>query len=254
MPDKKYKLSADQIETLVEGMGASIATDRITVDGCPVGYMYREPPDHQQDSGWRFFAGDESQEYNDDAGNLGLYSVNTIVNYDRDILPFVRASIGSAFAREGENGEMIPVESPVDPDKCLHPDFPVVSEEFRLSENWSVYLPRPFNRRIEEKSMVLWRPGLTIYFNAFGSPPGLDVEQMSEHFKSNASSEAYEMTDVVLENVRQLSYRLIEDKVFALYTMAMVDTGMLEASIYFDRDEDIAVARKIADSMSYQGS
>ncbi len=254
MSDKNYKLSADQIETLIDGMGACIATDRITVDGCPVSYMYREPPHNAQDSGWRFFAGDESDAYIEQTEHHGVYEVNTIANYDRDILPIAHAPIGSAFAREGENGELIPVESPVNPDDCLHPDFPVVSQNYRLSENWTVYLPRLFNRRIEEKSMVLWRPGLTIYFNAFGSSPGLNVEQMVEHFKSNASSEAYEMKDVVLENVRQLSYRLIEDEVFALYTMAIVDSGILEASIYFDRDEDIAVAREIADSIKYLGS
>ncbi len=40
-----------------------IATDRITVDGLPVGYMYREKPEEGNpfegyDSGWRFTAGD----------------------------------------------------------------------------------------------------------------------------------------------------------------------------------------------------
>ena len=45
-----------------------IATDRITVDGMPVGYMYREKPKEgawfeEYDSGWRFTAGDESDEY-----------------------------------------------------------------------------------------------------------------------------------------------------------------------------------------------
>lgn len=41
------------------------ATDRILVDGCKVGYMYREEPDSDSsmpDSGWRFNAGDESKE------------------------------------------------------------------------------------------------------------------------------------------------------------------------------------------------
>ncbi len=40
---KQFKLSPSQIQTLVTGYGSCIATDRITVDGMKVGYMYREP-------------------------------------------------------------------------------------------------------------------------------------------------------------------------------------------------------------------
>ena len=37
-----------------------LVSDRITKDGCKVGYMYREEPDDSApDSGWRFMAGDE---------------------------------------------------------------------------------------------------------------------------------------------------------------------------------------------------
>lgn len=36
---------------------------RVWNDGGPIGYLYREPPDNERDSGWRIFAGDESDEY-----------------------------------------------------------------------------------------------------------------------------------------------------------------------------------------------
>jgi hypothetical protein len=47
--------------------------------------MYREAPDNPDDSGWRFFAGDESQEYLDNSRNLEIENVNTIANYDPEI-------------------------------------------------------------------------------------------------------------------------------------------------------------------------
>ena len=62
---KKFRLRPHQIRPVATGRGACIATDRITVDGHPVCYAYREAPDFDVDSGWRFFAGDESQEYVD---------------------------------------------------------------------------------------------------------------------------------------------------------------------------------------------
>jgi len=97
--DKAFKIPGDQIRQLIPNMGGCYASGRITVDGAPVGYMYREQPDKDVDSGWRFFAGDESQEYADNPDNLAIYEVNTICNYDRAIIPFLDAPIGSAFGR-----------------------------------------------------------------------------------------------------------------------------------------------------------
>jgi len=62
--------------------------------------MYREEPDNDFDSGWRFTAGDESDEYMDDPGNSGIYALNTIANYDPEIIPFLNAPYSSAFARD----------------------------------------------------------------------------------------------------------------------------------------------------------
>ncbi len=75
-------------------MGYCIATDRITVDGEKVGYMYREQPDDSSDSGWRFFAGDESQDYINNPDNISIYDVNTIANYDPSIIKYLDSDIG----------------------------------------------------------------------------------------------------------------------------------------------------------------
>jgi hypothetical protein len=96
---KKFKLRADQIRNLVGPMGGALATDRITVDGMPVGYMYRETPDRPEDSGWRFFSGDEDQAYVDDAANTSIYAVNTIANYDPDIIGFLETPAPCAFEK-----------------------------------------------------------------------------------------------------------------------------------------------------------
>ena len=100
---KRFYLRADQIKPLAYGHGACFATDMITVDGQKVGYMYREEPN--RDSGWVFLAGLESQEYLDDSENLAIYDVNTIANYDPEIIPFLDAPSGSAFARNPDSGE-----------------------------------------------------------------------------------------------------------------------------------------------------
>ncbi len=108
--EKKFRLSADRIKELIPPMGGCFATDRITVDGKRVGYMYREEPDNDADSGWRLLAGDETEQYMDGAANHGYYDVNTLCNYDTDIIPFLKSPVGSAFARDPMTGKLDPVE------------------------------------------------------------------------------------------------------------------------------------------------
>lgn len=116
--NKKFKLSANQIRDVATGHGGCIATDKITVEGERVRFMYREEPSNDVDSGWRFMSGYESDEYMNDAENHGVYDVNTIANYDPDIVPFLDAPIGSAFERP-EGDQFVEVEfSP--PSESLH--------------------------------------------------------------------------------------------------------------------------------------
>ena len=107
---KRFKLGAEQIRPLAEGYGACFATDMITVDGRRVAFMYREAPDNDVDSGWRFMSGCESDAYMNDSKNHGLYDVNTIANYDPDIIPFLNAPEGSAFERRNGSGPFEAVE------------------------------------------------------------------------------------------------------------------------------------------------
>lgn len=102
MKEKTFKLRADEIKELAVGYGACFATDHITVEGMQVGFMYREEADRPIDSGWRFFSGEESQEYVDDLDNTAIYDVNTIANYDPAIIPYLNAPPGSAFGRQGD--------------------------------------------------------------------------------------------------------------------------------------------------------
>jgi hypothetical protein len=100
MAKKKFALRADQIRPLVENRGGCCATDRITVEGSKVGYMYRDEPASAQDSGWVFTAGDESQDYMDNSENHGIYDLNTIANFDPDVIPLLDAPPGTAFERQ----------------------------------------------------------------------------------------------------------------------------------------------------------
>ena len=101
------------MKAIVPGFGGCYATDLITVGGMRIGYMYREAPDFGGDSGWRFFSGTETQDYVDDPRNTEIYDVNTIANYDPDIVALLDAATGSAFVRSS-SGEFVPDVPPGD--------------------------------------------------------------------------------------------------------------------------------------------
>ena len=62
MKEKVFFLPANAIKpNLAPGRGSCFASDLITVKGYPVGFMYREEPDNDLDSGWHFFSGSESK-------------------------------------------------------------------------------------------------------------------------------------------------------------------------------------------------
>jgi hypothetical protein len=106
---KRYKLSADALRPIAEGHGACIASDQITVDGNPVRFMYREAAIHAVDSGWRFLSGLESDAYMREASNHAFYDCNTIANYDRTIVPYLEAPIGSVFEKPPGTAEFAAV-------------------------------------------------------------------------------------------------------------------------------------------------
>lgn len=107
---KRFARDLTHPERLIDSSEGCIATDRILVEGARVGLMYREAPSRSfADSGWRFLAGDETQEYIENPDNAGIYPLNTLCNCDREILPFLASGEGSAFRRD-ENGVFRPVQ------------------------------------------------------------------------------------------------------------------------------------------------
>ena len=96
---KQYRLKAEDIKELAPGYGAALVTDRITVEGMPVRFMYRASPDNSSDSGWRFMSGTEDDAYMNDADKHSLMDVNTIANFDPSIVPFLDAPVGSTYEK-----------------------------------------------------------------------------------------------------------------------------------------------------------
>lgn len=263
-PAKKFAPLPGPVRPLAEGLGGCFATDMITVEGRKVGYMYREEPDFDADSGWRFTAGRESRAYMDDADNTGIYHVNLIANYDPDIVPFLDAPAGTAFERQGRAGRFVQVRGePWAPGakppakKWPPPGFPVVEGDHRLTDTWSIHLPERFARRIEEGSLVLWRPGLTIWLTAWNNDKGESRAKRLASIKKSASKKRYAEKVDRADAVTRYSYRLRDEnedgEVESVYGFVIGDGGHLQLSIYFDDPADEAEARQLVEGVAVRG-
>jgi hypothetical protein len=80
-------------------------TRRVLYDGEPAGYLYREEPDEDEDSGWRITAGDESQAYMDDSSNIAVVSLGAVLREDDSIVKLLDAPVGTAYVLSPETGD-----------------------------------------------------------------------------------------------------------------------------------------------------
>lgn len=88
-------------------LGYIIASHEVARSGKRVGYLYRERPDNELDSGWRVFSGHESQAFADDAGNFAMYNASTIVQIDPSIAPLLSHDPPVAFERDPDTGAFV---------------------------------------------------------------------------------------------------------------------------------------------------
>lgn len=99
--DKVFKIKPEDMKRIVDDERGCLATDKITVEGMKVGFMYRERLDEdiENDSGWRFLSGTEDQDYVDDNDNSEILTINQVANYDAAIIPYLKSKIGSSWER-----------------------------------------------------------------------------------------------------------------------------------------------------------
>jgi hypothetical protein len=135
----------------------------------------------------------------------------------------------------------------------LHPDFPVVEGEYRMTEGWSIILPKRFNRRVEGNSLVIWRPGFTIWITVWGNDRNESKEEQLAWIKTKMSPDAFDLEELSDDGVLRFAYRLKEksddNRVAALYGFAFGDDGYVQTAIYFDDEAALQMAKTIWKSL-----
>ena len=85
----------------MNNFGYVLASKMLIDNKRKVRFMYREKS-KGDDSGWRFFCGDEDQNYADNPNNIAIYDIQSILDIDRSVLPYLSAAPGIALERVKE--------------------------------------------------------------------------------------------------------------------------------------------------------
>ena len=133
------------------------------------------------------------------------------------------------------------------------PGYPLVQGEHRLTDAWSIHLPESFARRIEEGSLVLWRPGLTLWMTAWGNDNGESQAERLKWVKERASPDRTNERVTRAGGVTRFAYRLVDrnedGEVASLNAVLFGDDEQLQVAAYFDTEADEATAVQLIDSI-----
>jgi hypothetical protein len=134
------------------------------------------------------------------------------------------------------------------------PQFPRVHGDYQMTPNWRVTLPDEFAKRFENgefgTDLVLWRPGITCWITAYNQKEGETPAATLEWRKSNKPKEAIQ--EFEFRDSKPLRYGFLlhekpkDDKErWGLHTLTFGESGHVLMVIYFDRRQDLEIAKKI---------
>ena len=138
----------------------------------------------------------------------------------------------------------------------LHPDFPVVEGPHPLTPEWTIALAEPFNRRIEEGDLVLWRPDVTAWIAIWHNDEGASIALRLDDLKQHMSAEAYDIEQEQVGGTLYFSYRLAEEpepgqepREPGFYSYVFADDSHVQMAVYIDDEDDAGAARALHRSL-----
>ena len=131
----------------------------------------------------------------------------------------------------------------------LHPDFPVVNGDYVMTKGWRLALPEDFNRRIEDGSLVLWRPELTLWINVWHGEGKVLVEDVLARLLADASAGRSEEKLDKSGGIARLTYELAEDDGDAVNGFVVYPQGYAQIAAYYDSPQARTLAYQVIASV-----
>lgn len=219
-------------------IGGLMASKMIVDENRKPRFMYREKRTRPEDSGWRIFSGFETDAYNDDPANIGIYNPSTVLKIDPSIKDLLLKGIGSVYEKT-ENDEWYKVL-----DFDLEDDFMTTH---RLTEKWIIEINNLFERSIEADGTLYYTTGdKSIRLAVWNSDK--DKQELYTDYNQDIESrdqskdktlEKFEFSDKDIARIGYLIEEHDSDKTYSvIYGFSIIDQGIIQIAIYFDERSD----------------
>jgi hypothetical protein len=222
-------------------IGFVIATKRVVEEENKACFMYRHEPIDAQDSGWRIFAGDESEEYMNNPENSDIYPPVTLLTLDDSIRELLLMPVGSAFMREDPTSEWRETK-----------DFSFTEaggpEGQALGGGWTVKISSWFEKFEEEDGdFVFVMPGRTARVAIWEFPDKTheQVVQMHRDFIDHRDAtefptlESFDLSEVGITRIGFVVEESDDEHSYkVLHGYTAIGSQVAQAVLYYDEDAD----------------
>jgi hypothetical protein len=219
-------------------IGGITVSKMISKEGKDILFMFRGLEINEMDSGWVLFSAYENDEYANNPDNYEIYSLESVLKFDSDILNNFLNPVGAVFERKSKTHSWeIVYDYPLEDD--------IISEK-TLSDNWKIIISNLFHRRDDQNGdiiFVAFQRTVRIHIWQF---PGKSKEELFEEEKERLQNrdKSFEPIIEVLEssseNVSRLAYitqESDENKSYkVLYNFNIKDDEIVQSAIYYDTD------------------
>jgi len=121
-----------------------------------------------------------------------------------------------------------------------------------LTKGWRIDLPEKFNRRVEDGSLVLWRPDLTFWINVWNNDHRRSIEELLQKILVDVNPDRRDEQIERAGGVSRLTYELAEVDLgreksgyHSINGYVISDAGYVQISAYYDTPQARNLAYRI---------
>lgn len=221
-------------------IGGLMVSKMVAVDKKKPMFMYREKRTRREDSGWRIFSGMESQEYSDNADNVGIYNPASILKIDPSIAPLLLKGVGSVFERDPKTQKWERVD-----DFEMEDDYMI---QHRFADKWILDINNLFEHSLEDDGDLFFTTGdkslrIAVRNSDMNKSQLYEEQQLAIKTRDETASktrETFEFSDAQVARVGYMIKETDDDKEYdVIYGFSIVDKQVLLIVLYFDNELDI---------------
>lgn len=220
-------------------IGGLMISKLIMDEGRKPMFMYREKRERDEDSGWRIFSGEESDEYVNQSENIGIYHAKHILEIEPSLENLLLSGIGSVYERKTEESDWYRVD-----DFELEDDFMI---EDSVGENWIITINNLFEKIEEEGNGFMYTTGDKSVRIAIWNLDQTQEEIYQDHTESirnrdESESKTLMTYDFSDSEIIRVGYQIEESDerrtYKVIYGYSIINRQVVQIAFYFDKYED----------------